>query len=155
MKHLRHLALVLVLLFLAYRGELVMPDLDRAAFYLIGIVGIFFLLSSLEILLPSERVAHHLGTQTGGHGILAALFIGSTMVGGAPMVLPASRLLRKRGARPMNVTLVVGGAGVCRVSLLFFEVQFMGWMATLLRLGIALTFLLLTAYLVERWGLLS
>jgi uncharacterized membrane protein YraQ (UPF0718 family) len=155
MKHLKHLALLLATLFLAWRGEMVVPGAGQLAIYFGGILGIFFLIATVEVLLPPERVAHLLGRDTGLRGILSALFIGSTMVGGAPMLLPAARLLRKRGAGAMNVTLVVGGAGVVRLSLLFFEARSLGLPATLLRLSVTLGFLLITAYLVERWNLLN
>ncbi len=66
MKHLKHLGLLLATLFLAWRGELVVPGAGQLAIYLGGILGIFFLIATVEVLLPPERVAHLLGKRPRG-----------------------------------------------------------------------------------------
>jgi len=107
----------------------------------------FILIALFEQWVKQETVVRHLGDGCGVRGYLWALLLGSMVIGGLYVAFPLAYTLREKGASLKVIFSFLGFAGVCRIPMTLFEVSFMGFKFTLIRLVVAI-FLMLIAGIV-------
>ena len=104
----------------------------------------FILIALFEQWVERETVICHLGDGNRIRGYLWALLLGSMIVGGLYVAFPLAYTLHKKGASLKVIFSYLGFAGVCRVPMTLFEVSFMGFKFTLIRLAVAISLMLIT-----------
>ena len=104
----------------------------------------FVLIALFEQWVKQEMVIRHLGDGSRIRGYLWALLLGSMTVGGLYVAFPLAYTLRKKGASLKVIFSYLGFAGVCRVPMTLFEISFMGFKFTSIRLAVAISLMLIT-----------
>ena len=104
----------------------------------------FVLIALFEQWVKQKTVIRHLGDGSRIRGYLWALLLGSMTVGGLYVAFPLAYTLHKKGASLKMIFSYLGFAGVCRVPMTLFEISFMGFKFTSIRLAVAISLTLIT-----------
>ena len=107
----------------------------------------FFTIGLVEVLAPQELVSRWMGPGAGLRGILIGELAGVLLPGGPYVVFPLIASLYQIGAGLGAVlAMIVSWSGLALISVTF-ELPFMGWRFTLLRLSLMAIFPLLIGLL--------
>ncbi len=87
----------------------------------------------IQILVPKELVSEYLGTSAGYKGILIAWLIGSIIPGAPYVILPLSASLLARGAGIGPLVTMVLASSLIGVTRIPYEIAFIGWRFSLVR----------------------
>jgi uncharacterized membrane protein YraQ (UPF0718 family) len=87
----------------------------------------------IQILVPKELVSQYLGTSAGYKGILLAWLIGSIMPGAPYVILPLSASLLTLGAGIGPLVTMVLASSLIGVTRIPYEIAFIGWQFSLIR----------------------
>jgi uncharacterized membrane protein YraQ (UPF0718 family) len=107
----------------------------------------FILIALFEVWVKRETIERHLGEGCGMRGYFWVLLLAGFTVGGLYVAFPVAASLAKKGAKLSTILAYVGFAGVCRIPMVMFEISFMGWLFTVVRMGVAIPLVVLTARL--------
>jgi len=88
----------------------------------------------LQLLAPTEAVGRYLGTGRPYLGIVIACMVGAVMPGAPYVTLPLAALLLSRGASIGAATAFVLSASLIGFTRIPFEIAFVGWQFSVLRL---------------------
>ena len=106
----------------------------------------FVLIALFEVWVRRETVERHLGSSKGVRGYLWSILLGGMVVGGAFVAFPLAYTLRRKGASLPVIFCFLGFAGVCRIPMTVFEISFLGWKFTVVRLVSAIILVLISGY---------
>ncbi|MBN1257773.1 MAG: permease [Planctomycetes bacterium] len=112
----------------------------------------FILIGLFEAWVKTETVEKHLGGKSGLKGLLWALVLASTSVGGFYVSLPLAHALHQKGTRLAVVFTLVSASAICRVPMGIFEASFLGLKFTLIRLVIAIPLVIISSLWLERYA---
>ncbi len=127
---------------------------------MIGIIPAAFILISLfEVWVKRETVEKHLGEKSQVLGIIWAVILAGTIVGGLYVALPLAVAMFKKGARVDVVFTFLFAATICRIPMTIFEANILGVKFTLIRFLVALPLVIISSIILgkisEKYGLLS
>ncbi len=108
----------------------------------------FVLIALFEVWVKRETVERHLGSSKGVRGYFWAMVLGGMTVGGAFVAFPLAYTLHRKGASLPVIFCFLGFAGVCRIPMTIFEITFLGWKFTLVRLSSAIILLLISGIII-------
>jgi uncharacterized membrane protein YraQ (UPF0718 family) len=113
---------------------------------------VFILIGLFSTWVKRETVEKHIGTETKkAKNIFWALILSSTIVGGLYTAIPVAYVMRKKGARYLFIFTFLGGGAVLRVPMSIFEATILGLKFTLIRLILAIPFVIISALLIEKY----
>jgi uncharacterized membrane protein YraQ (UPF0718 family) len=100
----------------------------------------FLIVGFVEVLAPQDLIADWIGPESGLQGILIGEIAGMLLPGGPYVVFPLIAALYKAGAGfGPALAMVTSWAGLALLSV-SFEIPFLGWRFTLIRLALTLPF---------------
>ncbi len=111
----------------------------------------FVLIALFDIWVHQETVERYLGSGTSGRGYFWSLLLSGMTVGGLYVAIPMAVSLARKGAHLNIILSYVGFAGVCRIPMVLFEISFMGWLFTCVRMAISIPLVILTSQLLGRF----
>lgn len=138
---------------------LALPQAGGKALGLLGvnivtILGIlppvFVLLGLFDIWVPRERVAPHLGENSGAKGVILAVLLGASSAGPLYIAFPVAEVLLRKGASVRNIFIFIGSWSTMRAPMILFEIQNMGFVFGLSRYAASFVGILIMAYLTDR-----
>ena len=99
----------------------------------------FIIVGFVEVLSPQDLIQEWIGSDSGWQGLILAETLGMLLPGGPYVVFPLIAVLFKAGAGlGAIVTLVTSWATLALLSVTF-ELPFMGWRFTAVRMGLSLS----------------
>lgn len=123
---------------------------DYVKFILAVMPGVFILVGLFKVWIKRETVVKHLGDNAGVKGIMIALGLAFTCVGGLPVALPIARQLYDKGTRLRIVAVFLGASCVCRIPMTLWEASLLGVEFTLIRYAVSLPLIIIQAILLEK-----
>jgi uncharacterized membrane protein YraQ (UPF0718 family) len=100
----------------------------------------FLIVGFVEVLAPQELISDWIGPKSGLRGILIGEIAGMLLPGGPYVVFPLIAALYEAGAGfGPALAMVTSWAGLALLSI-SFEIPFLGWRFTLIRLALTLPF---------------
>ena len=100
----------------------------------------FLIVGFVETLAPQELIADWIGPESGLQGILIGELAGVLLPGGPYVIFPLISALYQAGAGfGPTLAMVTSWAGLALLSI-SFEIPFMGWRFTLIRVALTLPF---------------
>jgi len=107
----------------------------------------FMIVGFITVLAPQQLVETWIGPESGLRGLLLADVLGALLPGGPYVVFPLISALYQTGAGlGPAVTLITSWAMLALISVTF-EISFMGWRFTAVRMGLGLLFPILAGLL--------
>lgn len=127
---------------------------------LFGIVPPTFVLISLfEVWIKRETVEKHLGDKSPVKGIIWAIILAGTIVGGLYVAFPVATVLYRKGARADVIFTFLFAATICRIPMTLFEANFVGVKFTLIRFFVSLPLVVLCSVVLgkiaEKYGMMK
>ena len=110
---------------------------------------IMLVLGLVDVWIPRETMIKYMGDKSGLRGIAIAMLIGSVAAGPMYAAFPFTRVLIKKGVRLSNIIIFMNAWCVTKISTLMFEVSYLGYEFTLVRLLINIPGVIIMGYLVE------
>jgi uncharacterized membrane protein YraQ (UPF0718 family) len=112
---------------------------------------IMILLGLMDVWISRERMMKYMGKDSGILGILLAIIIGS--IGAGPMyaAFPFTAVLLKKGVRFSNIIIFMNAWCVTKIPTVLFEITYLGYEFTALRLAINVPGIIIMGYLTERF----
>jgi len=103
-------------------------------------------------LLPEQAVQHYLGQDAGLRAVFVAILLGPLTPGGAFVSFAIAAAALKAGAAPLPAIIYVTSWSLFSTTKIFsYELAFMGWQATLIRLFVSLPIPFVLAVLAGQW----
>ncbi len=103
----------------------------------------FILIGLFEAWIKRETVIKHLGDESGMRGYFWVLLLAGFSVGGLFVAFPLAETLHKKGASLKVIFVYLGFAGIFRIPMTIFEISFLGFSFTLVRLLVTIPLFLL------------
>lgn len=94
----------------------------------------FVIIGLFEVWVKKETVIKHLGDDCGLKGYLWVLLLAGLSVGGLFVAFPIAETLNKKGASLKVIFTYLGFVGVFRIPMTIFEISFLGFSFTFVRL---------------------
>jgi uncharacterized membrane protein YraQ (UPF0718 family) len=110
---------------------------------------IMLILGLIDVWIPRETLMKYMGEDSGILGIFIAITIGSIAAGPMYAAFPFTAVLLKKGAKFSNVIIFMSAWCVTKIPTLLFELTYLGYKFTFLRLLINLPGIILMGYLVQ------
>ena len=111
----------------------------------------FILIGLFEVWIKKETVIKHLGDNSGIKGYFWVLILASFTVGGLFTAFPLAESLRKKGASLKVIFAYLGFAGIVRIPMTIFEISFLGFPFTIVRLTVTIPLFLLIGILIGKF----
>ncbi len=135
------------------------PELGKSALLLLGenilmVMGIlppvFILLGLFDTWVPRERVAPHMGEDSGLKGTTLSVLLGACSAGPLYIAFPIAEVMLRKGTSLRNVFVFIGAWSTMRIPMILFEVQNLGAVFGLTRYFVSLVGILTMALLLDR-----
>ena len=135
------------------------PEFGRKALSLLGenilvVLGIlppvFILLGLFDVWIPRERVAPHMGEDSGLKGTVLSVLLGACSAGPLYIAFPVAEVMLRKGTSLRNVFVFIGAWSTMRIPMILFEIQNLGAVFGLTRYFVSLVGILLMALLMDR-----
>ncbi len=111
------------------------------------IPGAFILIGLFDVWVKRETVEKHLGEGAGIQGYVWVVLLAGATVGGLYVAFPVAYSMYRKGAKLSIIFTYVGAAAVCRIPMTIFEASFLGISFTVIRLGVSLALVIISAIL--------
>lgn len=95
---------------------------------------VFILIGLVDVWVPRKQVEEALGEGSGLKGIFLVILIAFFNAGPLYAAFPVATMLRKKGCSLRNIFVFLGAFSAMKVPMLSFEIGFMGFKFSLLRL---------------------
>lgn len=122
--------------------------------FLISLIGIvpaaFILISLFEVWVKRETVEKHLGEKSPVKGIIWAIILAGTVIGGLYVALPISAALYRKGARADVIFTFLFSATICRIPMTLFEANILGIKFTLIRFAVSLPLVVISSIIMGK-----
>ena len=135
------------------------PEFGKKALFLLGenilvVLGIlppvFILLGLFDVWIPRERVAPHMGEDSGLKGTVLSVLLGACSAGPLYIAFPVAEVMLRKGTSLRNVFVFIGAWSTMRIPMILFEIQNLGAVFGLTRYFVSLVGILLMALLMDR-----
>ncbi len=118
---------------------------------MILLLPIMFILIGLgDVWINREKVEKHIGADSGIKGIILVILLSMAQVGPLYGAFPVTYLLWKKGASIRNIFIYIGAFCTIKIPMLTFEIGFLGWRFSLLRMLFSIPFIILISLLIEK-----
>ena len=120
-------------------------------YFMLGFLPMMFLLIGVfEVWVPRDLVERHVGDTAGITAIVWVVLL--AMLQGGPLygAFPVAAALSKKGCAARYVFIYLGAFGVMKLPMLSFEVTFLGWRFSLVRLMLTLPVFMGIGFLMGR-----
>ena len=135
------------------------PEFGKKALFLLGenilvVLGIlppvFILLGLFDAWIPRERVAPHMGEDSGVKGTVLSVVLGACSAGPLYIAFPVAEVMIRKGTSLRNIFVFIGAWSTMRIPMILFEIQNLGAVFGLTRYFVSLVGILLMALLMDR-----
>jgi uncharacterized membrane protein YraQ (UPF0718 family) len=135
------------------------PEFGKKALFLLGenilvVLGIlppvFILLGLFDVWIPRERVAPHMGEDSGVKGTVLSVVLGACSAGPLYIAFPVAEVMIRKGTSLRNIFVFIGAWSTMRIPMILFEIQNLGAVFGLTRYFVSLVGILLMALLMDR-----
>lgn len=110
------------------QGGLMLKKTGLLLLIALGVAGL------IQVLVPKELISQYMGAASGYKGILVAWLIGSIIPGAPYVILPLGASLLSRGAGIAPTTTMVLSASLIGATRIPYEIAFIGWKFTIVRI---------------------
>jgi len=110
----------------------------------------FILIGLGDVWINREKVEKHIGADSGIKGIILVILLSMAQVGPLYGAFPVTYLLWKKGASIRNIFIYIGAFCTIKIPMLTFEIGFLGWRFSLLRMLFSIPFIILISLLIEK-----
>ncbi|HRV98808.1 MAG TPA: permease, partial [Aminobacteriaceae bacterium] len=123
------------------------PEFGKKALFLLGenilvVLGIlppvFILLGLFDVWIPRERVAPHMGEDSGVKGTVLSVLLGACSAGPLYIAFPVAEVMLRKGTSLRNVFVFIGAWSTMRIPMILFEIQNLGAVFGLTRYFVSL-----------------
>ncbi|HPE67401.1 MAG TPA: permease, partial [Synergistales bacterium] len=111
---------------------------------------VFILLGLFDVWIPRERVAPHMGEDSGLKGTVLSVLLGACSAGPLYIAFPVAEVMLRKGTSLRNVFVFIGAWSTMRIPMILFEIQNLGAVFGLTRYFVSLVGILLMALLMDR-----
>ena len=111
----------------------------------------FVLIGLFEVWIKKETVERFMGQASGWGGMIWALLLAGTTVGGMFVTFPVAYALYSKGAKLSVIFAYVGASAICRVPMTLFEAGYLGGRFTLVRFLVSLPLVIASSLLMGGW----
>lgn len=119
---------------------------------MISILPLMFILVGLfDVWIPHDKVARHIGEGSGLKGILSVILLASLQAGPLYGAFPVAYIMWKKGASPRNIFIYLGAYATIKISMVTFEIGFLGLKFSLIRTALTLPVYVAVGFLMERF----
>ena len=116
------------------QGGLMLKKIWLLLIIALGVAGL------IQVLIPKDIISQSLGTAAGYKGILIAWLIGSILPGAPYVILPLAAALLSQGAGIASTVTLVLAASLVGATRIPYEIAFIGWKFSLVRLTAGVIF---------------
>ncbi|PKN01856.1 MAG: hypothetical protein CVU77_02640 [Elusimicrobia bacterium HGW-Elusimicrobia-1] len=119
---------------------------------MISILPLMFIVVGLfDVWIPQEKVAKHIGEGSGLKGIASVVLLASIQAGPLYGAFPVAYVMWKKGASRRNIFIYLGAYSTIKISMMTFEVGFLGLKFSLLRAALTLPVYIVVGFIMERY----
>jgi len=111
----------------------------------------FVLIALFDVWIKRETIEKHFGHGSGMRGYAWSILLAGTTVGGLYVAIPVAASLAKKGAQLSVIIAYLSFAGICRIPMVTFEVSFMGWVFTAVRMALSIPLVIITSQLLGKF----
>ena len=111
----------------------------------------FVLIGLFEVWVKRETIERTMGQASGWGGMIWALLLAGTTVGGLFVTFPVAYALHSKGAKLSVIFTYVSASAICRVPMTLFEAGYLGGRFTLVRFLVSLPLVCLASHLMGGW----
>ncbi len=113
--------------------------------------AMFIMVGLFDVWVPKEKVARHVGAGSGLKGIAAVVLLASLQGGPLYGAFPVAYILWKKGASPRNIFIYLGSFATIKISMLTFEMGFLGVKFSLVRTAFTLPVYIVIGFIMEKY----
>jgi len=107
----------------------------------------FLLIGVFDVWVPREIVERHVGEKAGPIAVLWMILLAMLQIGPLYGAFPVAAALSKKGCAARYVFIYLGAFSVMKLPMLSFEITFLGWKFSLVRLAFTLPVFIAIGYL--------
>lgn len=109
----------------------------------------FILIGLFDVWFPRDKVQRHIGKESGIKGTLWVILLATLQAGPLYGAFPVAYLLWKKGCSPFNIFVYIGAFSTMKIPMLTFEIGFLGWKFSLVRMLVTLPVFVAIAAIME------
>lgn len=118
---------------------------------MLGFLPMMFLLIGIfEVWVPREIVERHVGDSAGVMAIVWVILLAMLQAGPLYGAFPVAATLSKKGCAARNVFIYLGAFSVMKLPMLSFEISFLGWRFSIVRLALTLPVFIIIGFIMGR-----
>lgn len=110
---------------------------------------IMLLLGLMDVWVPREKVMKYMGDNSGVIGVILSIVIGSIAAGPMYASFPFTAVLLKKGVKFSNIIIFMNAWCVTKIPTVMFELTYLGFRFTFIRLLINLPGIIIMGYIVQ------
>lgn len=115
------------------------------------LIPVAVMMGLFEVWVPKSLIAQYLGHASGWQGIALAFLFGTLPTGPIYVAFPIAAMLLQKGARPLNIVILLNTWAALKIPQLIVETQFLGSTFMLVRLALTVPSAFLIGWLVEKF----
>jgi uncharacterized membrane protein YraQ (UPF0718 family) len=115
------------------------------------LIPVAVMMGLFEVWIPKSLIAQYLGHASGWQGVALAFLFGTLPTGPIYVAFPIASMLLQKGARPLNVVILLNTWAALKIPQLMVETQFLGTKFMLVRLALTVPSAFLIGWLVEKF----
>jgi len=115
------------------------------------LIPVAVMMGLFEVWIPKPLIAQYLGHASGWQGVALAFLFGTLPTGPIYVAFPIAAMLLQKGARPLNVVILLNTWAALKIPQLMVETQFLGTKFMLVRLVLTAPSAFLIGWLVEKF----
>jgi uncharacterized membrane protein YraQ (UPF0718 family) len=115
------------------------------------LIPVAVMMGLFEVWIPKSLIAQYLGHTSGWQGVALAFLFGTLPTGPIYVAFPIAAMLLQKGARPLNVVILLNTWAALKIPQLMVETQFLGTKFMLVRLALTVPSAFLIGWAVEKF----
>lgn len=115
------------------------------------LIPVAVMMGLFEVWVPKSLISQYLGHASGWKGVALAFLFGMLPTGPIYVAFPIAGMLLKKGARPLNIVILLNTWAALKIPQLMVETQFLGATFMLTRLALTVPSAFLIGWLVEKF----
>ena len=115
------------------------------------LIPVAVMMGLFEVWVPKSLIAQYLGHASGWQGVALAFLFGTLPTGPIYVAFPIAGMLLQKGARPLNIVILLNTWAALKIPQLIVETQFLGATFMLVRLALTVPSAFLIGWLVEKY----
>ena len=115
------------------------------------LIPVAVMMGLFEVWVPKSLIAQYLGHASGWQGVALAFLFGTLPTGPIYVAFPIAAMLLQKGARPLNIVILLNTWAALKIPQLIVETQFLGTKFMLVRLALTVPSAFIIGWLVEKF----